>query len=1334
MALVVGTNCGLVTSAPTEDPSGSGTYTMDNYGRCVKITTTEAITITEVGWWCDSATEEANFEVGLYSDNANVPGTLLQVERTNAKGTSAGWKKKTGLSWSLDASTVYWLSVQCDNTTTTTYIDYQSIGGERYSYNSSLATLPDTWTATGTSDNYMMTIYGVYSTGETPTGTADKDTIWVNNNGTWVEFPYFDYFKIDKKQNQMSEFEITAFDISTAQKEYFCEQAEVLFFCGTSMVLKGRIQTIEWKSAYEIVAKGYGMEVKLSDKQYISEGEDRIQYDNTSAKTIITEINSDILTTASSGIFQTDFGNISMRYEYANRLNALGKTCEAIDYYWWVSQTDSDNYDADYLNVASSQGETTSQKTFDLTSNSTLIAQERDTSNLINYVKGLGYGDGVNQLSTYQYVASTQSSFLSANIEATNTSISCSSIPFNATGSVRIAKEIVEYVGTSSTALTGCTRGIGSTAKAHNKNCYIEQYYSTSSAQSGSSIDTYGIMDYTLINKSIINEETLEVVASGYLSDHKEPIQTIKIESDEPLTDATLNIGDLITVTSSEANVDGSYHIVAQEFEDNYGVLNMKTQVSNRSLEFIEQMKKSKEEAENMSKYMQGATNIYAIAETENLDNDHPLDLTFYVPNEAIAINSVKLNFKQKGWRSYGDYFITEEELQDPNTIVSIGEYGYEMYIRVSNSGYPTSVTTSTLTDTNSTWTTNSYQNFVVRCEDQNRMINSNSSNILYLRTAWDTIPETSSQYIIIEPYTTDQTDLDITDIIDSIGRGKWANIRFENVGGQESYDAPDSSLDGDLWNYTNSGTSGRVTSSTITETDNYIEGAFYINTGSTTASFNVGISSSDLPSLVDMAEVNFRIQRGAQVPTDDSDGALIFTTDSKSYGNLSEGVDYEVLDDWLYLKVDREFNFSSINIGEGTTLAPFFPDDEGAALFIKCTGSATIAGEVYNDFRNGINSTGSGVRGNSVVTTWNGITTPGVANGGSGGRGDDSYGAQGSGGFQGNGYGGAGGGGGAYDASSGLKGYGGAGGNGGSSPGGGGGGVAGPGDDTDNGDPGSQSKGGGGGAVTENTSVELAYGGAGGGIGSNGQNASIPNPGESGEDICCGGGGGGGGLVGYSGIHFYLYADSITFSGTVQTSGYQGGAGGNGGNGENDGSTHGGGGGGGAGGGGGNAGNIRMFYISSFDDSGSTKTQAGGSGGSGGSGGTSDGSGAVGSSGNSGTAGSAGTFQAVQQTSGFQESDAKMYVFGETYNILDDDSEWRLLKQPNDDWILYDDLVAYDTFSAANNVIGVQMNGNYTNSSAINYNWKLYDITIGGRARMRIEGNVYVQTFLQSE
>jgi len=620
--------------------------------------------------------------------------------------------------------------------------------------------LTDTLTLTDTTSTSLI---------EGASGAKDTNTFWINNNGIWVEFDHYDYFKIKKQQNQMSEFEVKIYDISTVQKAYFREQVEVLFFAGTTMILKGRIQTIEWASAYEVIARGYGIEAKLLDKEFIKAGDNRIQYTNESAQTIVTDINDSILTTHSSGIFETDYGNISMRFEYANRLNAIGKLAETLDYYWWVSQTSSDNYNTDYLHFDSNQGETSSQKTYDLTSNVIETSQERDITNLVNYVHALGYGDGVNQLSTSCYAASTQSSLLNANISATDTTITVvDGSVFNETGTARIADQQITYTGTTSTTLTGVARGVNSTtARAHNKNCYIEQHYTTDSAQTSSSIQTYGLMDKTLIDKTIIDRETLEVIASRYLLDRKTPIIRIRINPDEPLADASLNIGDTITITDSESNIDGTYRIITQEYESNYGFLKLTTEVSNKSLEFIEQMNKARQDAEAMGKYMQGSTNIYAISEAENCDENYDLDMRFYLPTESVAVNAVKLSFTLKDYRAYSvanasesahTHNITIGTEPASGSLAAIGVAGSNLYSAFDTGsvvsgesgsahthGITYGITTSTL---------------------------SSPSVVLSVGTDGGSMD-------VVGTYSSSTNVIDITNQVSNVGPGSWININF---------------------------------------------------------------------------------------------------------------------------------------------------------------------------------------------------------------------------------------------------------------------------------------------------------------------------------------------------------------------------------------------------------------------------------------------------------------------------------------------------------------------------------------------------------------------------
>jgi hypothetical protein len=167
MALELGINVGFVAVAPTADPATGSSVAIDNSAKVVKHTS-PAVSgrITEVGWWAGTATEEANFEVGLYAaDGGTVPGeagTLLEVSRTNAKGTTDGWKVVSGLNWTISKSTDYWIGVQLDDTTTTTFIDNSTSGGAGIDTLTSQTTLNNPFSGGAISDvDGMYAIYAV---------------------------------------------------------------------------------------------------------------------------------------------------------------------------------------------------------------------------------------------------------------------------------------------------------------------------------------------------------------------------------------------------------------------------------------------------------------------------------------------------------------------------------------------------------------------------------------------------------------------------------------------------------------------------------------------------------------------------------------------------------------------------------------------------------------------------------------------------------------------------------------------------------------------------------------------------------------------------------------------------------------------------------------------------------------------------------------------------------------------------------------------------------------------------------------------------------------------
>lgn len=490
-------------------------------------------------------------------------------------------------------------------------------------------------------------------------GVAGQDTIYIKNgSGVWVLFEHFDSFKVLKRQNQMSEFEITIYDIQDAEKAYFKEFAEVLFMSGNNLILKGRIQTIDYGTDYEVVARGFGMEAKLFEKEFIKGGDKRYEYTNVSARTIVRDLlyvnpdntsSGNILTPASNGIFANDYGNITMRFEYTNRLNALGAVASATNYEWWVSQSAGDKYAQNTFNMSTLRGGLVPEKVYNISgtgSNATRTSKERDITNMANYVTVLGFGDGENQLSTTCYAASTSSSTLSADITATQNTIALvDANSFPSSGTVRIMQEQITYTGKSGNTLLGCTRGANSTtAKTHKKGCYIERHYDRLSPQTGSPINLYGLVEYTEVDRTIIDIDTLELVASNYLIDHASPIERIMVIPDEPQSDvAILDVGDLVTVIDSEASINGNYRIVGIEYRDEYGQLSMAIELSNVSLEFLSQLQKDRQNMLSLQKYMQGATDTVEVSGISEATSADPQVFRLYTPNIVSAINAVNL-------------------------------------------------------------------------------------------------------------------------------------------------------------------------------------------------------------------------------------------------------------------------------------------------------------------------------------------------------------------------------------------------------------------------------------------------------------------------------------------------------------------------------------------------------------------------------------------------------------------------------------------------------------------------------------------------------------------
>lgn len=169
-ALVEGTNLGFVTSAPSADPAGPNSLVLDSWAWAFKVTSpADATTITEMGFYTpNSGGSGVQIEVGLYEHQDDTEGPYNKIYSQAGTGSGAGWNKVTGLDWSISPSTAYWLAVQMDAHTGTTYLDANSTGSYLYSYISSTTALPDPWTPNVQAGNRDFALYALYEAGGNP--------------------------------------------------------------------------------------------------------------------------------------------------------------------------------------------------------------------------------------------------------------------------------------------------------------------------------------------------------------------------------------------------------------------------------------------------------------------------------------------------------------------------------------------------------------------------------------------------------------------------------------------------------------------------------------------------------------------------------------------------------------------------------------------------------------------------------------------------------------------------------------------------------------------------------------------------------------------------------------------------------------------------------------------------------------------------------------------------------------------------------------------------------------------------------------------------------------
>lgn len=240
---------------------------------------------------------------------------------------------------------------------------------------------------------------------------------------------------------------------------------------------------------------------------------------------------------------------------------------------------------------------------------------------------------------------------------------------FTAPGAINIGNEVIIYSGTTATSFTNCTRGVsGTTAETHPHGALAYKYVPTGTfwadykqAESGTSIYANKIKSKKLEEKSIDSINQLQLWATNYLLDNKDTIVRMTIEvGDVRDVYSTVDVGDWVTVVDTDTGLNSDFKIVGMEI--NVSQADGETlylELSSRKSVVLEQFMKMKKSSDSQSTYGQGATNVFQIGPmSENAVGgttgyDYPLQIKFYVSADALAINKVKLNWKQSDFQGF---------------------------------------------------------------------------------------------------------------------------------------------------------------------------------------------------------------------------------------------------------------------------------------------------------------------------------------------------------------------------------------------------------------------------------------------------------------------------------------------------------------------------------------------------------------------------------------------------------------------------------------------------------------------------------------------------------
>jgi len=473
--------------------------------------------------------------------------------------------------------------------------------------------------------------------------------------------------EIKKRLNEVDTFSFNAFIEDSSERQLIQEGKEVKFVESyNDLLFKGVLNEVEYKSSFRAKCEGNGMVQKLLNRKT-----NRDTYNNTAGDDIVkAEVDQSVM---SYGTIETA-PQVSVRFDHDNLARAVAGVANATGYDWYIDQEFSDDFDVDYLNFVDQAGSSTVQDTFSIGDNALMVDRNKDDGFVANDITLLGQGDGINQLEANVFAATTHFTDTAQVIdEGESTSFSVDdATQLGSTGDnlkVRVGGEVMDVDITDSTTLSINSRGLDD--YEGNETEQIKHYdnirvwlkenvtqgigpFTPNNAESGSSIDTYGVREQRETDKTIVDKSTLEKTADLELKNRFEDIFRVQIEPTEPRVSRDLSLGDTVKVEDLTAmDVSDEFRIVGLDVKRASSEEGTVLHLANRPRRLTERLSEIESNTDTLNAHMQGATNFNGERFEDNADNTHPLTNKLFVPDDVVEINKFQLTFTRESFRGY---------------------------------------------------------------------------------------------------------------------------------------------------------------------------------------------------------------------------------------------------------------------------------------------------------------------------------------------------------------------------------------------------------------------------------------------------------------------------------------------------------------------------------------------------------------------------------------------------------------------------------------------------------------------------------------------------------